>query len=173
MRKMSAVHADRIHGSRQTDLMQQANRLGEKTGLGYYKYLQGKATPDPQVYSVLDKCRLKETPQVAKMRQISDQDIIEMALLASVNEACRAVEEKVVYRVSDIDIGSILGMGFPRHFGGLIKWADLTFGAKKVQEKLVLFEAMSGLRLFAPCVFVRDCAHQGKSLHYPDAFIET
>lgn len=46
---------------------------------------------------------------------ISDQDILEMVFFPVVNEACRVMDENVVIRASDIDISSVLGMGFPRY----------------------------------------------------------
>lgn len=46
---------------------------------------------------------------------MSDQDILEMVFFPVVNEACRVMEEQVVVRASDLDIASVLGMGFPRY----------------------------------------------------------
>ena len=41
-------------------------------------------------------------------------DIAEMIFFPVVNEACRCLAEGVVVRASDLDVASILGMGFPR-----------------------------------------------------------
>lgn len=46
---------------------------------------------------------------------ISDQDILEMVFFPVINEACRVMDEGVVVRASDLDIASVLGMGFPKY----------------------------------------------------------
>jgi 3-hydroxyacyl-CoA dehydrogenase len=44
---------------------------------------------------------------------ISDEEIVELILFPVVNEACRVLEEGVVSKASDLDIASVMGMGFP------------------------------------------------------------
>ena len=46
---------------------------------------------------------------------LSYQDILEMIFFPVVNEACRVMDENVVIRASDLDIASVLGMGFPKY----------------------------------------------------------
>jgi enoyl-CoA hydratase/3-hydroxyacyl-CoA dehydrogenase len=46
---------------------------------------------------------------------LTDQDILEMIFFPVVNEACRIMDENVVIRASDLDIASVLGMGFPKY----------------------------------------------------------
>jgi len=46
---------------------------------------------------------------------LTDQDILEMIFFPVVNEACRVMDENVVIRASDLDIASVLGMGFPKY----------------------------------------------------------
>ena len=46
---------------------------------------------------------------------LMDQDILEMIFFPVVNEACRVMDENVVIRASDLDIASVLGMGFPKY----------------------------------------------------------
>ena len=46
---------------------------------------------------------------------LSDQDILEMVFFPVVNEACRVMDENVVIRAADLDIASVLGMGFPKY----------------------------------------------------------
>lgn len=49
-------------------------------------------------------------PQLMKL---SDKDIAEMVFLPVVNEACRVLDEGIAVKASDLDIASIMGMGFP------------------------------------------------------------
>jgi enoyl-CoA hydratase/3-hydroxyacyl-CoA dehydrogenase len=46
---------------------------------------------------------------------VSDQDIVEMIFFPVINEACRVMDEGVVIQASDLDIASVLGMGFPKY----------------------------------------------------------
>lgn len=46
---------------------------------------------------------------------ISDEEIVEMIFYGVVNEACRVLDEDVVVRSADLDIASVLGMGFPAY----------------------------------------------------------
>jgi 3-hydroxyacyl-CoA dehydrogenase/enoyl-CoA hydratase/3-hydroxybutyryl-CoA epimerase len=40
------------------------------------------------------------------------------------NEAARALEERVVESARELDLATIFGMGFPPFRGGLLAWAD-------------------------------------------------
>lgn len=44
---------------------------------------------------------------------LSDEEVIEVIFFPVVNEACRVLEEGVVSKASDLDIASVMGMGFP------------------------------------------------------------
>ena len=54
-------------------------------------------------------------------------------------EASRIVTEGIVRDPSDVDMGLILGIGFPAFRGGLLRWAD-SLGAEKVLEMLKKYE---------------------------------
>jgi enoyl-CoA hydratase/3-hydroxyacyl-CoA dehydrogenase len=46
---------------------------------------------------------------------LTDEEIVEMLFFGVVNESCRVLEEGVVVRSADLDIASVLGMGFPSY----------------------------------------------------------
>jgi enoyl-CoA hydratase/3-hydroxyacyl-CoA dehydrogenase len=46
---------------------------------------------------------------------LSDNDIVEMAFFPVVNEACRVLDEGIALKASDLDVASIMGMGFPSY----------------------------------------------------------
>lgn len=46
---------------------------------------------------------------------LADRDIIEMVFFPVVNEACRILDEGIASKASDLDIASIMGMGFPSY----------------------------------------------------------
>src|SRR5262249_42981231 len=50
-------------------------------------------------------------------------------------EASRVLEEGIVREPGDVDMGLILGIGFPPFRGGILRWCD-TLGARAVVERL-------------------------------------
>jgi enoyl-CoA hydratase/3-hydroxyacyl-CoA dehydrogenase len=47
--------------------------------------------------------------------KLTDNDIVEMAFFPVVNEACRVLDEGIALKASDLDVASIMGMGFPSY----------------------------------------------------------
>ena len=92
-------------------------RLGRKTGRGYYLYERGKRQgPDPEVYS-----RLGLDPAGGATDRAAMADRMALAM---VNEAALCLEEGIVRNAHDLDLAMIMGTGFPPFRGGLCRWAD-------------------------------------------------
>jgi enoyl-CoA hydratase/3-hydroxyacyl-CoA dehydrogenase len=68
---------------------------------------------------------------------------VEMIFYPVVNEASRALEENVVVRSSDLDIASVLGMGFPAYRGGVVFWGD-SVGREHIYSKLNQWSSQYG-----------------------------
>lgn len=105
------------------DKLYAADRLGQKTGAGFYRYAQGsrQALPDPWLGELLAQHRKQWgiTP-----RSITDQEIEERCLFAMINEAAWLLDNNIVEHPADIDLVWIHGYGFPRYKGGLTYYAD-------------------------------------------------
>lgn len=151
-----------------------AGRKGQKAGAGFYRY-EGKSRVGlkdmDHVAPFLEKARAALDPtDVENIRRkaghISDEDIVDMILLACVNEGCRILEEDLVQRPSDLDICSIMGMAFPPFRGGLMYWAENTFGgAVGVKSRLDYYYEISGrFPLFKPSFAVIRSAKRNRSL---------
>jgi enoyl-CoA hydratase/3-hydroxyacyl-CoA dehydrogenase len=84
-----------------------------------------------------------------------------------VNEGCRVVAEGIVDKPADLDIASVMSMGFPAARGGLIFWADLC-GAKYIADRLQSWanalrpKGLAGF--FEPCDYLKACASSGTKL---------
>lgn len=66
---------------------------------------------------------------------IADDVVVMRCLSRAVDEGVRLIEEGVVQRPSDIDVVWLNGLGFPRHCGGPLYWAD-TVGLTTVLQTL-------------------------------------
>ena len=98
--------------------------FGQKTGEGYYLYEKGQraSVPNPKIPKLIaaEQAELKITP-----REFSDQEIVRRYMCAMVNEAAKVVDEGIARRPADVDMVLLFGYGFPRYWGGPLKWADL------------------------------------------------
>jgi 3-hydroxyacyl-CoA dehydrogenase len=143
------------------DRIVEAGRLGQKNGKGWYRYEAGDRTPypDPEVARII-----KETAAEMGVEQHSftDDEILKRLLFASVNEACRILDEGKALRASDIDVMWLYGFGFPRYRGGLMYWAD-TIGVREVYNQIAAWHQRYGER-WAPSPLLRRLAEAGTPL---------
>ncbi|MBN8892087.1 MAG: enoyl-CoA hydratase/isomerase family protein [Rhodospirillales bacterium] len=140
------------------DRLFEMGRYGQKTGAGWYRYEKGDRTPhpDPVVAEVIRgiAAELGNAP-----RAFTDDEILRRLLFASVNEACKILEEGIAHRASDIDIMWLHGFGFPRYRGGLMFWAD-GIGPRAVYDQIAAWHQRYGAR-WAPARLLRELADSG------------
>ncbi len=140
------------------DKLVEMGRYGQKTGAGWYRYEKGDRTPypDPEVAAIIKQ--VSAEVGVAQ-RDFTDTEILQRLLFASVNEACRILEEGKAYRASDVDVMWLHGFGFPRYRGGLMFWAD-GIGVREVYNQIAAWHQQYGER-WAPSKLLRDLAESG------------
>lgn len=73
-------------------------------------------------------------------------------------EATRILEENIVASPAHVDVGLILGIGFPPFRGGLLRWADNT-GAKEILSRLEKYRALG--KRFEPTETLERMAKSG------------
>lgn len=149
-------------------LLYDQKRLGEKTGSGFYKLdAKRKALPDPELKPLVEASRKAAGIASGKPPVSSPQDIIEFIFFPVVNEGCRVIAEGIVDKPADLDVATVLAMGFPAYRGGLIKWADLT-GVKHVAARLEgwakQYEGAGLAGFFKPCEYLATAAKEGRAL---------
>ena len=140
------------------DRLVEMGRKGQKTGAGWYRYEKGDRTPHPDevVKSVIaDVAREFGIAQ----RTFTDDEILRRLLYASVNEACKILEEGRAYRASDIDVMWLHGFGYPRYRGGLMFWAD-GIGTKEVYRQVEEWHQRYGAR-WKPSALLKELADSG------------
>lgn len=153
---IDAAFADRAAPTRIVKELVSAGRLGQKSGAGFYSYAKGpRGADDPALASLLAKVR-KGT------RDVGAEEITERLFLPMLTEASRALEEGIVRDPADVDMGLILGIGFPPFRGGILRWAD-DLGLPAVLDKLKKYEHL-GAR-FHPTAHMRRLAAEGKGVY--------
>ncbi|KAK3000976.1 hypothetical protein RJ639_047317 [Escallonia herrerae] len=155
---------DRTYKSNLISVMKEDKREGESTCKGFYMYDdKHNASPDPDIVKFVEKARTMSHVMVdTKLRNLSDGDIVEMIFFPVVNEACRILAEGVVVKASDLDIASVMSMGFPSYRGGILFWAN-SLGSRYICSKLEDWSKQYG-KIFKPCAYLTECASKGTSL---------
>jgi len=109
------------------------NRLGRKSGLGFYRYEDGeRGDPDEGLRRELG---LDGGKGEAEEPVFDDEALVARCLYPMVNEAARAVAEGVVATPSDGDLALVMGIGWPPFRGGLMRWADRE-GIPRIVDRL-------------------------------------
>jgi 3-hydroxyacyl-CoA dehydrogenase len=147
------------------DELCEAGRLGQKTGVGWYRYEPGsrQALPDPLVDAMIARYRARRgmTP-----RPVTAEQIVERCLLALINEAAHILEEGIAQRPSDIDLVYINGYGFPAHRGGPLFYAD-QLGLPNIVRALerIASEPAARTRAWTPAPLLQRLAAESKTFN--------
>ncbi|KAF2289158.1 hypothetical protein GH714_029166 [Hevea brasiliensis] len=158
---------ERTYKSMLIPLLQEDKRAGETTRKGFYLYGdKRKASPDPELRKFIEKARSISGVAIdPKFAKLPEKDIVEMTFFPVVNEACRVFAEGIAVKASDLDIASVMGMGFPFYRGGILFWAD-SLGSKYIYSRLEEWSKMYG-EFFKPCDFLAERAAKGAPLSSP------
>ncbi len=124
--KARAALPDGEKGEPQTyrvpDSLVEMDRLGQKSGAGFYSYDENRrAIPDP----VVDELIVAAAAEFKiERRDITDQEIVDRLVSSLVDEGRKILEEGIAQRSSDIDVVYVYGYGFPASRGGPMFYAD-------------------------------------------------
>jgi len=147
------------------DLLVEMNRLGQKTGSGWYRYdADRKATPDPEVEALIER-----TASAAGIRRrtFTNDEIIERTIYALVNEGAKILDEGYALRAADIDVIYLTGYGFPGFRGGPMFYADRV-GLAQVYDRVAAFHREHGAR-WTPAPLLERLAREGSTFRAFDA----
>ena len=107
---------DRLPGNATLGRLTAEGHFGKKTGRGFYVYRKGKNEgPASEAARAAGNSGRWDPP---------DAEVLDRVLLPMINEAARCLDEKVVTRPLDVDLGMVMGTGFPPFRGGLLRYAD-------------------------------------------------
>jgi 3-hydroxyacyl-CoA dehydrogenase/enoyl-CoA hydratase/3-hydroxybutyryl-CoA epimerase len=132
--------------------MVEGDRLGKKSGRGFYRYEGGqRAKVAPELAAEL------KLPPAAK--PLPEAEIVDRLLLPLLNEAARCLEEGVVAEAAVVDTAMLFGAGFPPYTGGILRYAD-DHSATNLVKKLRELELTVGPR-YAPAALLVNLADSG------------
>ncbi|MFV0292691.1 MAG: 3-hydroxyacyl-CoA dehydrogenase NAD-binding domain-containing protein [Paracoccus sp. (in: a-proteobacteria)] len=103
------------------NMVENLNRLGRKTGAGWYDYSDGKPVPSG---TVDDEVRKASSDAGITRQKFTHDEIARRLALSMIAEATDIVAEGIANHPADIDLVLIHGYGFPRWRGGPMQLAD-------------------------------------------------
>ena len=165
-RECMRAYGDRMQTSRFFDELKANGELyGKKSGKGFYVYREesggrrGRHKPGP------NRAMLALIRKSVRSRKdaLSTFDTIHRPVLAMVNEAARALEERIIETPADVDIAMILGTGFPPFRGGLLRYAD-DLGVGTVRDTLSSYAERFGER-FRPADLIQQLAGENRRFY--------
>ena len=159
---MAKAFPDRMSFSDKTILetMYNLKRFGQKNNLGFYEYefdKKGKQVKkvNPEVYEIIK-------PSIKRQIDITDEDIVMRMMLPMIIEGSRCLEDKIVESPVEVDMGLLLGLGFPPFRAGALKYAD-SIGLKNLEAISEKFHSIGKLYEFTP--FMKSLALENKTYY--------
>jgi 3-hydroxyacyl-CoA dehydrogenase/enoyl-CoA hydratase/3-hydroxybutyryl-CoA epimerase/3-hydroxyacyl-CoA dehydrogenase/enoyl-CoA hydratase/3-hydroxybutyryl-CoA epimerase/enoyl-CoA isomerase len=161
-RTMVEAYPDRVVPAVILEKMVERGRIGQKAGKGFFDYGPSKpgkpprGTESKEVAALIAECR------TGPQRKLKSDELIDRLFLPMLLEATRALEDRLVRDVRDVDLALIYGIGFPPFRGGLFFWAD-EMGAAKIVEKLRAYAPLG--KRYEPTAMLQELAQKGAKFY--------
>lgn len=153
---MADAFPDRMRPHAILHRLQVTERLGRKSGAGFYRYDDGERKgPDEKLRGELGLPSAGESEAPV----YDDDTLVSRCLYPMVNEAARALAEDIVASPGEGDLALVLGIGWPPFRGGLLRWAD-EVGPAEIVERLTHWSTLIDPR-FAPSTALKERARSG------------
>lgn len=145
---LESAFGDRLPPEATLGRLTAGKHFGKKSGRGFYVYAAGrKGEPSPEA---------RQAAGNPTLREFTPEDVVDRLVLPMVNEAARCLEEGIASRPLDVDLGMVMGTGFPPFRGGLLRYADRR-GVGAIVDRLEALAGSVGPRL-APSEALRKRA---------------
>lgn len=159
---MAEAFPDRMAYNTKTimEVMYENKRFGQKNSLGFYEYeIDKKGKPvkkvNPAVYDLINSV-------VKNKKEVSDEEIVMRMMIPMITEASRCLEDKIVATPVEVDMGLLLGLGFPPFRAGALKYAD-SVGMKKLEEESKKYSSIGHMYDFTP--YMKGLAAENKTYY--------
>lgn len=160
---LAAGYPDRMAATFESalDVMYANKRFGQKNGIGFYKYsTDPKGKPKKDVAA--DSHELLAKAQPNGRQDFSDEQVIDRLMLPMIIETVRCLDEGIVGSPTEADMGLILGVGFPPHLGGALRYAD-QLGMATILEKAAQYAHLG--KLYEPTESMKQRAADGSTYY--------
>ncbi len=110
-----------------TKVLFEANRFGQKNGLGFYKYEADESGRKRKAFDQDIKELLAAHVDAADgpgSVEFSAEEIRDRLMLTMCNEVARCIDEKIVSSPDEADMALNMGLGFPKFRGGALRYID-------------------------------------------------
>jgi 3-hydroxyacyl-CoA dehydrogenase len=147
---------------RVADALVEMNRLGQKTGAGFYRYdpETRKRSSDAEVQALIERAAAELG---VEQRETNSEEIVDRLMFALVNEGMNILDEGIAQRPGDIDVVYVYGYGFPAWRGGPMHYADAV-GLAHVLERIREFEQRFGPENWTPAPLLEKLVESGITL---------
>jgi 3-hydroxyacyl-CoA dehydrogenase/enoyl-CoA hydratase/3-hydroxybutyryl-CoA epimerase len=135
-------------------MVEEVKRVGQVKGAGFYDY-------DDKGKKTVTWPGLKDLFAKEGYVDIRFEDVQDRLLFPQVLEAIRIMEEGVLTSVPDGNIGSIMGIGFPPHTGGVYQCVN-AYGVQAFADRSQELASKYGV-VFEPPQLLLDMAARGKT----------
>lgn len=138
--------------------MKDSNRLGKKNRKGFYHWDEKgkKQDVDQSVYADLGLANPTDP--------LDEKEVIQRGIFRIINEAALVLlEENIVATPQEVDLGMIMGAGFPPFRGGLLRYAD-SLGSQYIADELEVYNNKYGER-FKPMTPLRNMAKTQRTFY--------
>jgi 3-hydroxyacyl-CoA dehydrogenase / enoyl-CoA hydratase / 3-hydroxybutyryl-CoA epimerase len=163
---LAEAFGDRMAPVSTIDAMVDEERLGKKSGKGFYQYTRGNDGLFKRKDGEVDK-EVYETIGITPDKEPDEQEIALRCTLAMINEAVRCYDDGILRSARDGDVGAVFGMGFPPFLGGPFRYIDRQ-GAHKIADRLKDFRDRFGER-FEPAPLLVEMGRDNRRFYSDDA----
>lgn len=154
---MSKAYGERMQAPTYARMLLNMGRKGKKSGAGFYDFSEKSSEPNPT---------LKEKLNIAAaLRSTANLDhLSERLIMALINEAVLCLDQGVAgvpgkEAAFQIDLGTVMGIGFPPFRGGLLHYAN-GLGTDRIYKTLLDFSERFGER-YKPAEGIKSRAEKG------------
>ncbi|HZW33284.1 MAG TPA: 3-hydroxyacyl-CoA dehydrogenase NAD-binding domain-containing protein [Isosphaeraceae bacterium] len=154
---LAGAYPDRVVTSPILEEMLRAGGADHASALRFWtsKGKHAKPEPNPAVTAIIAKHRTGD-------RAMDEAEITDRLFFPMLLEATRVLEEGIVREPGDVDMGLILGIGFPPFRGGILRWCD-TVGAATVVDRLARFVPLG--KRYEPTQSLLKLAQTGETFY--------
>lgn len=129
--------------------------FGRKSGKGFFIHKGKDRIPNKEIYNLI---------HIEKKSALSKEYILRRMVFRMLNEAAMCLQEKICNEPYDVDIGMIMGTGFPAFKGGLLRYADF-IGTAEILESLKRFADEASPERFKPCDYLIDLSKKKEGFY--------